>query len=108
MLKMFSVYDSKAQAYLPPFFSPTTGTAVRSFQVACQTEGHDFHRFGSDFTLFELGDFDEAKATMHMHSTPQNLGLAIGYVGDEGSGYNSEQREALPTSDDVRKLHAAD
>ena len=57
--KIHSVYDSKAQAYLQPFFSVTTGVAVRQFTAAVQDSNHDFHRFAEDYTLFELGDFNE-------------------------------------------------
>lgn len=33
-LKLFSIYDTKALAYLPPFFLPQRGQAMRTFETA--------------------------------------------------------------------------
>lgn len=56
---MFAVFDSKAGAYLEPFFAPTRGVAMRSFEAACLSEGHSFARHAEDYTLFEVGEFHE-------------------------------------------------
>jgi len=54
-----SVYDSKAAAYLQPFFAPTRAVAIRSFAAACLQEDHQFRRHAEDYTLFCLAEFDE-------------------------------------------------
>lgn len=77
MLRMFTVYDSKSEAFLKPFYELATGAAVRSFETAANKEGHDFHRHGADYTLFELGTFDPGTAKFEILETPINLGLAI-------------------------------
>lgn len=59
ILKAFSVYDAKAQAYLPPFFFRATGEAVRAFTTAANTSGHDFNNYADDYTLFEVGEFND-------------------------------------------------
>lgn len=81
-LKIFSVHDSKAEAFVQPFYSATTGTAVRSFEQAVNTSDHDFHKFAGDYSLFELGSFDQAKGTFEILDSPINLGLAITYIKD--------------------------
>jgi len=69
--KVFSVFDTKAQAFLQPFFANTEGIAVRQFTAAAQDAGHDFHRFSEDYALFSLGEFDEEKGRFIQTSTPE-------------------------------------
>ena len=77
MKKMFSVYDSKVGAYLDPMFFRSKGEAIRAFSSAVADSTHQFHKYASDFTLFELGSWDELNAKMDLHATPVSVGLAI-------------------------------
>lgn len=79
-MKCFSVYDSKAEAYLPPFFSKTTGLALRSFETAANKADHDFHDHAGDYTLFELGSFNEQTAEFTALKSPHNLGTALTFI----------------------------
>lgn len=56
---IFSVYDDKAKAFLPPFFIPEVGVAVRVFGDAVNDPGHQFFHHPADYTLFRLGSFDD-------------------------------------------------
>jgi len=76
--KIYTVYDSKAEAYLPPFYAPTDGSALRSFETAANTPDHEFNKYSADYTLFHLGTFDDQTATIE-HTTPRSLGVAIEY-----------------------------
>lgn len=58
-MKMFSIKDSKAEAYLMPIFAPTVGVAIRIFQKAATTPDSDFCRYAADYTLFEVGTWNE-------------------------------------------------
>ncbi len=58
--KMFSVFDVKAQAYLPPFCLHETAMAVRAFSDCVNGGDHQFGRHPGDYTLFELGSFDDS------------------------------------------------
>ena len=82
-LKIFSVFDSKAEAFLPPFFAGTKGQAIRSFSDAVQDSGHAFSKHCSDYTLFELGLFDDSDANIIMLPTPVSLGIAIEFINKE-------------------------
>tara|TARA_Y100001970_G_scaffold120388_1_gene149222 strand:+ start:411 stop:665 length:255 start_codon:yes stop_codon:yes gene_type:complete len=75
--KMFTVYDSKAEAYLQPFFSSTKGLAIRSFQETVRNPEHHFNKHAEDFTLFEIGEYDDSSASVEMHQTPVSLGTAL-------------------------------
>ena len=76
-LKVFSIYDSKAEAYLQPIYALATGAALRSFEAAANDEGHDFHRFAGDYTLFEIGTFDQHSGLLEILKAPINLGTAL-------------------------------
>lgn len=77
ILKVFSIYDSKAEAYLQPFFVKSVGEALRMFEDAVNDEKHQFHKHLEDFTLFELGVFDDDNAELVSLSTPKPLSKAI-------------------------------
>jgi len=58
--KTFSVFDDKANCFLPPFFQHTEGMAKRVFADAVRQNDHPFHKNAEDYTLYELGTFDDA------------------------------------------------
>lgn len=95
ILKAFSVYDTKADAYLPPFFCPTSGVAIRNFATAANEEGHAFNSHAGDFALMELGEFDDATGMLSALPAPRNLGLAQNYLyGDHKVATLSEAKES--------------
>lgn len=75
-LETFSVYDSKAKAYLPPFFLHNTGMATRIFQNCANDPTHTFGANPGDYTLFHIGSFDDNTGTLEALKTPISLGLA--------------------------------
>lgn len=75
--KILSVFDSKADAYLTPMFAPTTAYALRMFTEAANNPTHDFCKFPGDFTLFELGEWDEGSGEIMIYSAAVNLTMAI-------------------------------
>lgn len=76
-LKRFTIFDSKAEASLPPFYRISTGVALRDFEASCNDPNHDFSKYGGDYTLFELGSYDQATMMDVHHPAPINLGLAL-------------------------------
>lgn len=64
-LQMFTVYDSAVGAYLQPFFCRSPGEAVRSFQDACNDPKSSFAAHLNDFTLYALGEWDDAGGVFH-------------------------------------------
>lgn len=75
--KIFTVFDSKAEAYLQPFFAQSTGVAIRIFQSAANDTDHQFNRYAADFTLFEIGTFDIKSGQIEMLDAHINLGTAL-------------------------------
>ena len=70
--KMFTVYDTAAKAYLPPFILPHTGQAVRMFTECCNSKTHQFGKFPADYTLFLIARFDDSTANLDLH-TPEKI-----------------------------------
>lgn len=85
VLKMFTVYDAKAEAYLPPMFLTTKGLATRSFAAAVNDKGHDFNKYATDYSLYEIGEYDDSKGIVTMHAERMPLGSANEYLEDRRS-----------------------
>lgn len=83
ILKVFSVYDSKAEAYLPPFFMNNSGAARRIFGDCANDPDHMFGKHPEDYTLFEIAEFDDASAVVTPAKTPVSLGLGLEYIVSE-------------------------
>lgn len=79
-MRIFEIYDSKAEAFLKPFFSMTRMTALRSFEQAVRDESSDFHKFASDYTLFEIGEWSEQDGDLVPLKAKVALGCAIEFL----------------------------
>jgi hypothetical protein len=77
--KIFTVYDAAAGAFLPPFFVPTKAMAIRAFKESCNDPNHNFFKYRDQYTLFELGDYDDQGASFTLHPSPISFGLAQDY-----------------------------
>lgn len=88
-LVIFSVHDSKAEAFLQPFFCPTVAVGVRMFAHAANDPTKDFSRFAADYTLFELGEFEQDTGEITMLKVAKNHGLALRHI-DSGPASEDE------------------
>lgn len=79
IVKMFCIYDSKAEAYMQPFFFQATGLAIRAFEDLVRDDKSNISKYPQDFTLFELGTFDDQTAKLDLYVTPMSLGVALQY-----------------------------
>lgn len=77
MKKILCVRDSKMEAYLQPFFAPTTAVGLRMVSEVATEPEHDFHKYAADYTLFELGQFDESTGLITLHTSHVNLGTML-------------------------------
>ena len=60
--KIFTVHDGVADAYLTFFFLPNTPMAVRAICDCLSDTNHAFGKNPQDYTLFEIGTFNDATA----------------------------------------------
>lgn len=61
---MYSVYDTKSQHFSPPFFQVNEIMATRAFARAANDPASDIHAFPDDFTLYQVGTFDDNNANI--------------------------------------------
>lgn len=74
---VFSIYDEKAEAFLPPFILPKEAQALRVFSDCVNSNDHQFGANPADYTLFRLGTFDDATAQFLLERTKQPLGNGV-------------------------------
>jgi len=78
-MKLYTVYDSKVEAYLTPFFLPNADMAIRVFTDCANDSAHQFCRWASDYTLFQIGEYDDTSGRLLAIAEHINLGLAASY-----------------------------
>lgn len=78
--KVFTVYDSKSEVYSPPFFLLSRGEGIRAFSEVVNDPSTSPGKYPEDFTLFEIGQFDETNCKFVLYSTPTSLGLGVEFV----------------------------
>lgn len=78
-MKIYTVYDSKVEAYMSPFCQRSKGEALRAWETAVNDEQTQFCKFPADFTLFEIGEFDDNTGVITPHKTHMSMGLALDF-----------------------------
>ncbi len=63
---IYSIFDRKAEIYLPPFMESANGTAIRKLQdmVADTNPNNVLHHHAQDFDLVKLADFGEISGSI--------------------------------------------
>lgn len=84
-MKVYAIYDSKGQFFDRPFIQRNAGDATRGFQMAVNDEKNDsmIKRFPADYTLFELGTWDEINGVISMHEAKVNLGTGLQFKNEK-------------------------
>jgi len=80
IVKLFTVYDSKVKTWFTPLPFKHAGDALRWFQESANEKKSNLGKYPADFTLFELGEFDDQTAVVTTHKTPIAMGVAIEFV----------------------------
>lgn len=98
---LFSVHDGAAERFLDPFVAPTVTVALRGFQAAIGKPGHPFNEFPSDYTLFQVGEFDPETGHL-VPITPHSLGNGVQFSQDQGASPSLGMvAEGRPSSNSV-------
>jgi len=85
ILKAFSIYDGKTSSFLRPFFEAHTGSALRSFEEACSEPTSPFHKFPTDFVLYEVGTFEDSSGVLTPHGVPVHMATALEHASRRSS-----------------------
>jgi len=84
-VKVFSIFDSKGEVYWPPRFYINAGVALRDFADAVQAAKGDnaLAQHPEDYTLFEIGNWEEREGDLIAYDAKIALGVGIEYVNRE-------------------------
>lgn len=67
-MKIFSIFDQKAAAYLSPFTLQSEAHAIRQLaDVLLSNQTSPFSDYPEDFTLMEIGTWDQLTGEIHPH-----------------------------------------
>lgn len=77
LLTVFAIYDSGISTWMPPIYARNKGEMLRQFMDACNDPGSKLAKHPQDYTLFEIGTFDDDKCIFNLHKTPVRLVMAI-------------------------------
>lgn len=75
--KVYSIYDAAVSAYMQPFCAQSKGQAVRMFSDSVNDSSTMFFKHPDDYTLFELGSWNDESASYQLHAAPVSVGVAI-------------------------------
>ena len=75
LFKVYSVFDTCANAYLQPMFFVTRGQAIRALTEAVNSSDHNFHKYADQYCLFEIGSFDDSDCRFDLYDCPVSIGL---------------------------------
>lgn len=59
ILKIFTVRDAKANAFLPPWCIANRAMAIREFETAVNDPKSNLGKYPEDYALYECGAFDD-------------------------------------------------
>lgn len=82
-LKLFVVYDAKTECYGVPFFRDFTANAIREWQEVASNKSdkaNQIAKFPFDFTLFEIGAFEQSTGSLEIYESKYSLGLASEHI----------------------------
>lgn len=79
-IKIYSVYDAKTKVYGQPNFLLNMGAATRAWTEAANDRTMSIGRHPADYTMFEIGEWDDESGVIKMHEAKISLGCAIEFV----------------------------
>ena len=79
-MKIFTIFDSKVESYSVPFFQPHVGHAIRQFTDLVNDPKTSVGKYPEDYTLFEIGEYDEVTGKITQYDANKSLGCAVEFV----------------------------
>lgn len=94
--RAYTIYDSKAKAYMEPFYSLNDETATRRFSNDVNHAEGLFSKFPEDFSLFHSGEFDY-ETGINSEQTPVHVCNAIRLKDGAVRAFEGPSLEDAPT-----------
>ena len=74
--KLFSVYDSQTELFGQPIMAVNKGDVIRQFTVIVNDGTSQYSLHVMDYSLFELGEFDESTGLFSPLTAPARVCMA--------------------------------
>lgn len=84
-MKIYAVYDEKAEMFGTPQFFKSDGMALRTLQDMVTQNESIIANHPEDFSLYRLGDYDDNQGLLFPVERPVLVVRAITLVGDKAS-----------------------
>ena len=99
LLKLYTIYDMKVQAYLRLFPLRSHGEALRVFADMANDSNSQIGQHPEDYILYCVGEFDDARGIITALDVHELLGKAVEYVTPPSNGPLFENVEKLDPKD---------
>lgn len=93
-IMIYSVYDSKTGVYGQPNFLLNKGAALRAWMDAANDQSSNIGKHPGDYTMFEIGEWDDEAGTIKMHDAKINIGCALEFQRKPSTIKEMQQPEA--------------
>lgn len=70
-MKLYTIYDSKAEVHSSPF--PALNADLAKRDLTKVPPEHDYNVFAEDYTLFEVGTYDDHTATIFPYDAIRSI-----------------------------------
>lgn len=77
IVKVFSIQDVKAKAFVHTFFMPEVGMAERALKTMVSDHQNQIAQFPEDFVLYQVGEFDQLSGQLVSLATPSYVMKAL-------------------------------
>ena len=82
LMYVFTVRDSKAEAYLNPFYVQNESLAVRAMKDCINDENHSFAKHIEDYALYALGTYDDVSGKFDLLDAPSHVANLVELKGE--------------------------
>lgn len=105
---IYSIYDRKAQYFLPVFQLKADGEAIRAFTNMVVSSDTDVSRYPGDFDLVKLASFDQHSGALvsHQYEPLLNGLVALTTSNQERSRYKKALEGQLDIEDFTSPEHS--
>jgi hypothetical protein len=73
-VKIYSLYDEKAEAFGTPFCALNEGVSKRMFDRLLRDADSMVSQYPDDYVLYEIGAFDDQKGYIDGYDKPKRIG----------------------------------
>jgi hypothetical protein len=95
-MKIYSIFDAVASAFMQPQYFLNDGMAMRSLQQAVNAEEPNaIKNQPADFTLYHIGTFDDKKGELIPEEVPRRVTIAVELIEGDTKQYTNADLEGL-------------